>query len=77
LKQADINPFEGILLGIFFVTAGSALDPSIVIQYWPTLVAGISAFLFIKFSVIYAGGGELQVFAHLYLVNVVIHQNQL
>eukprot|EP00956_Cyclotella_meneghiniana_P021792 scaffold40218_cov66-Cyclotella_meneghiniana.AAC.3 len=57
--EADINPFEGILLGIFFVTAGSALDPAIVVQYWPTLLAGISAFLFIKFSVIYAGGGAL------------------
>lgn len=41
------------------MTAGSALDPAIVIQYWPTLLAGISAFLFIKFSVIYAGGGAL------------------
>jgi hypothetical protein len=57
--QADINPFEGILLGVFFVTAGSALDPTIVAEYWPTLVAGISAFLLIKFSVIYAGGGAL------------------
>ncbi|KAL7480697.1 hypothetical protein ACHAW6_006362 [Cyclotella cf. meneghiniana] len=58
--EADINPFEGILLGVFFITAGSALDPSIVAQYWPTLVAGISAFLLIKFVVIYAGGSALK-----------------
>mmetsp|Transcript_14462 Transcript_14462/g.30950 ORF Transcript_14462/g.30950 Transcript_14462/m.30950 type:complete len:1017 (-) Transcript_14462:85-3135(-) len=57
--EADINPFEGILLGVFFVTAGSALDPSVVIQYWPTLLAGISSFLAIKFAVIFAGGGAL------------------
>jgi len=57
--EADINPFEGILLGVFFVTAGSALDPAIVTEYWPTLLAGISAFLLIKFSVIYSGGGAL------------------
>lgn len=47
------------MLGVFFITAGSALDPSIVLQYWPTLLAGISAFLLIKFGVIYSGGGAL------------------
>lgn len=44
---------------MFFITAGSALDPATVIQSWPTLVVGISAFLLIKFGVIYSGGGAL------------------
>lgn len=57
--EADINPFEGILLGVFFVTAGSALDPTTVIQFWPTLLVGITSFLLIKFGVIYSGGGAL------------------
>mmetsp|Transcript_1681 Transcript_1681/g.3722 ORF Transcript_1681/g.3722 Transcript_1681/m.3722 type:complete len:992 (-) Transcript_1681:66-3041(-) len=57
--EADIKPFEGILLGVFFVTAGSALDPNTVIECWPTLIAGILSFLVIKFSVIYSAGGAL------------------
>jgi len=57
--EADIKPFEGILLGIFFVTAGSALDPAIVLQYWPTLLVGITSFLLIKFAIIFSAGGAL------------------
>ena len=30
--QADIRPFEGILLGVFFMTAGANLDPAVVLQ---------------------------------------------
>jgi len=54
--EADIKPFEGILLGVFFVTAGASLDPQTVITEWPTLLAGIAAFLAIKFSVIFSAG---------------------
>jgi len=57
--EADIQPFEGILLGVFFVTAGSALDPVTVIDCFPTLVVGIISFLLIKFSVIFSAGGAL------------------
>ncbi|KAL7551728.1 hypothetical protein ACHAWF_014927 [Thalassiosira exigua] len=57
--EADIQPFEGILLGVFFITAGSALDPVTVVECWPTLVVGIISFLVIKFGVIYSGGGAL------------------
>jgi Kef-type K+ transport system membrane component KefB len=35
--QADIKPFEGILLGIFLITAGANLDPAIVLNEWPIL----------------------------------------
>jgi len=58
--EADIQPFEGILLGVFFITAGSALDPTTVIQCWPTLLVGITSFLLIKFGVIYSAGGALE-----------------
>jgi Kef-type K+ transport system membrane component KefB/Trk K+ transport system NAD-binding subunit len=54
--QADIKPFEGILLGIFFITAGAELDPVVVIQEWPTLVLGIAGFLITKAAVLFATG---------------------
>jgi Sodium/hydrogen exchanger family/EF-hand domain pair/TrkA-N domain len=54
--EADIKPFESILLGVFFVTAGASLDPQTVIDQWPALLAGISAFIMVKFGVVLAAG---------------------
>lgn len=54
--EADIKPFESILLGVFFVTAGASLDPQTVVEQWPTLLAGISAFIFVKFGVVFTAG---------------------
>lgn len=57
--QADIKPFEGILLGIFFLTAGAELDPVTVLQEWPTLLTGIIAFIITKAAVLFASGPAL------------------
>ena len=54
--EADIKPFEGILLGIFFMTAGANLDPGLCLQEWPTLLSGIVAFLGAKLGLIFALG---------------------
>ena len=54
--EADIKPFEGILLGVFFVTAGASLDPLTCIDQWPTLLAGIATFISIKLAIIFAAG---------------------
>ena len=54
--EADIKPFEGILLGVFFVTAGASLDPLTCIEQWPTLLAGIATFISIKLGIIFAAG---------------------
>jgi len=54
--EADIKPFEGILLGIFFMTAGANLDPMLCIQEWPTLVSGIVAFLAAKLGLLFGLG---------------------
>lgn len=57
--QADIKPFEGILLGIFFITAGANLDPMVVLREWPTLTAGILIFILTKAGIIFASGPSL------------------
>lgn len=46
--QADILPFKGILLGIFFMDAGSNFDLNLVLQEWPTVVGGSFALILIK-----------------------------
>uniref|UniRef100_A0A7R9ZDG1 Calmodulin n=1 Tax=Pseudictyota dubia TaxID=2749911 RepID=A0A7R9ZDG1_9STRA len=57
--QADVRPFEGILLGIFFLTAGASLDLSIVVAQLPTLLAGIIVFILVKAAVLFAAGPAL------------------
>lgn len=57
--QADVRPFEGILLGIFFLTAGATLDLSIVVSELPTLLTGIVIFIVVKAAVLYAAGPAL------------------
>lgn len=57
--QADIKPFEGILLGIFFMTAGANLDPYVVLNEWPTLFAGIAAFIVTKAVILFTSGPSL------------------
>ena len=57
--QADIKPFEGILLGVFFMTAGANLDPQLVLREWPTLSVGIVAFIVTKAAVLFAAGPAL------------------
>uniref|UniRef100_A0A7S2H7P2 Cation/H+ exchanger transmembrane domain-containing protein n=1 Tax=Haptolina brevifila TaxID=156173 RepID=A0A7S2H7P2_9EUKA len=47
--QADILPFKGILLGIFFMDAGSSFDIDLVLAEWPTVLTGAASLLFLKF----------------------------
>ena len=54
--QADIRPFEGILLGVFFMAAGAGLDPGLVLQELPTLTLGVLSFLAVKCAVLFASG---------------------
>ncbi len=54
--QADIRPFEGILLGVFFMAAGAGFDPGLVAQELPTLTLGVVAFLAVKCAVLFASG---------------------
>ena len=46
--QADILPFKGILLGVFFMEAGSRFDASLVLSEFPIVIAGVTALLLLK-----------------------------
>ncbi|KAL7526417.1 hypothetical protein ACHAWF_001760, partial [Thalassiosira exigua] len=46
--QADILPFKGILLGIFFMDAGSLFDSDLVLAELPTVLTGAVALLLLK-----------------------------
>ena len=53
--QADIKPFEGILLGIFFMTAGASLDPGLCVEEWPTVLTGVVGLILIKAAAVFVG----------------------
>ena len=51
--ETDIEPFKGLLLGLFFIAVGMSIDFSVIFNS-PRLIAGVLiAFLAIKFIVIY------------------------
>ena len=52
--EADIEPFRGILLGLFFLSVGMALDLTVVAGNWPLIVSGVFALMLAKAVCIYA-----------------------
>jgi glutathione-regulated potassium-efflux system protein KefB len=52
--EADVEPFRGILLGLFFMGVGMALDIPLVLQNWPLLLGGVVACMAIKGIGVYA-----------------------
>lgn len=51
--EADIEPFRGILLGLFFLGVGMSLDLSVVAQNWQLIISGVIALMFVKALMIY------------------------
>ena len=51
--EADIEPFRGILLGLFFLGVGMSLDLSVVAKSWPLIISGVLSLMLMKAVVIY------------------------
>lgn len=51
--EADIEPFRGLLLGLFFLGVGMSLDLSVVAQNWQLILSGVIAMMFAKALMIY------------------------
>lgn len=51
--EADIEPFRGILLGLFFLGVGMSLDLRLVADQWVLITSGVLAFMFVKSFGIY------------------------
>jgi glutathione-regulated potassium-efflux system protein KefB len=52
--EADVEPFRGILLALFFISVGMSLDITKVIAEWQWIAAGVVAFMAVKAFGIYA-----------------------
>ncbi|GJP75060.1 hypothetical protein CLOP_g5559 [Closterium sp. NIES-67] len=54
--EADIRPFRGLLLGLFFVTTGSSIDLNLLASEWPNILALLTGLITIKAAIITALG---------------------
>jgi glutathione-regulated potassium-efflux system protein KefB len=52
--EADVEPFRGLLLGLFFLSVGMSLDLRVVVDDWAWVVGGLAAFMGAKMAAIYA-----------------------
>ncbi len=52
--EADIEPFRGLLLGLFFLAVGMSIDLALIARNWPLVVAAVVVFMAIKIAGIYA-----------------------
>ena len=46
--EADIEPFRGLLLGLFFLSVGMSLDLSVMASDWAMIAAAVVAFMAVK-----------------------------
>ncbi len=49
---ADIEPFRGLLLGLFFISIGLRLDIDVVVAAWPVVIGGAAALITVKAGLI-------------------------
>ena len=52
--EADVEPFRGILLGLFFLAIGMSLDLAVVVRDWAWVLGGVVAFSALKMIGVYA-----------------------
>ncbi|WP_118135515.1 monovalent cation:proton antiporter-2 (CPA2) family protein [Oceanicella sp. SM1341] len=52
--ESDIEPFRGLLMGLFFMAVGMSLDLSVVAAEWPLLLGMLAAFTVAKGAVVWA-----------------------
>jgi glutathione-regulated potassium-efflux system protein KefB len=52
--EADVEPFRGILLGLFFIAVGMSLDLRVVAVSWRTILCYVLLYMAAKALVIYA-----------------------
>jgi glutathione-regulated potassium-efflux system ancillary protein KefC len=59
--ETDIEPFKGLLLGLFFIAVGMSIDFAVVLSQ-PLLMAGVVlGFLLLKFAVLWAMGRTMPI----------------
>lgn len=51
--EADVEPFRGILLGLFFLAVGMSLDLTIAAAHWGIIATSVVAYMVVKAGTVY------------------------
>ncbi|MCA0256904.1 MAG: monovalent cation:proton antiporter-2 (CPA2) family protein [Proteobacteria bacterium] len=51
--EADVEPFRGILLGLFFLGVGMSLNLSVIADNWQLIAVAVIAYMILKIAAIY------------------------
>lgn len=51
--ETDIEPFRGLLLGLFFISIGMRLDFNVIMDNWMLVVGGAFGLVFVKAALLY------------------------
>jgi glutathione-regulated potassium-efflux system ancillary protein KefC len=51
--EADLEPFKGLFLGLFFITIGAAMDLNLLRAHWPQILGLLALYLAVKFALLY------------------------
>ena len=51
--EADIEPFRGLLLGLFFLGVGMSIDLTLIARDWPLILALVVVFMGVKIAGVY------------------------
>ncbi|WP_347331750.1 monovalent cation:proton antiporter-2 (CPA2) family protein [Marinimicrobium locisalis] len=54
--EADLNPFKGLLMGLFFLSVGASIDYALLVDRPLLILGGAVALMLIKFAVLYGVG---------------------
>jgi glutathione-regulated potassium-efflux system protein KefB len=51
--EADVEPFKGLLLGLFFLAVGMSMDLSVIAANWQEVLISVLAYMVLKSAAIY------------------------
>ena len=58
--EADLDPFKGLFLGLFFITIGSGINLNLLLANWPGILGLLLGLITLKFFLIYGQGWLLR-----------------
>jgi glutathione-regulated potassium-efflux system protein KefB len=58
--EADVEPFKGLLLGLFFLAVGMSMDLAVIAAQWPLVLTSVAAYMLLKSAAIYLVARLLQ-----------------
>jgi Kef-type K+ transport system membrane component KefB len=51
--EADVEPFKGLLLGLFFLAVGMSMDLTVIAAQWQLVLGSVGAYMLLKSAAIY------------------------